>query len=87
MARALENTVYLAYVNLAGIEDGLQFWGGSRLITPNGKIAVHAKYDDEDMALGNIDYTDLERTETFIPALRDIRPELFSELRDLAEEL
>jgi len=87
IARALENTVYFAYVNLAGIEDGLQFWGGSRLITPNGKIAVHAKYDDEDMALGIIDYTDLERTETFIPALRDIRPELFSELRDLAEEL
>ena len=34
-ARALENTVYLAYVNLAGVEDGLQFWGGSRLVRSN----------------------------------------------------
>jgi len=87
VARALENTVYLAYVNLAGIEDGLQFWGGSRLITPNGKIAVQAKYDDDDMAYGVVDYTDLGRTETFIPTMRDLRPELFTELRELAKEL
>jgi predicted amidohydrolase len=87
IARALENTVYLAYVNLAGIEDGLQFWGGSRLITPNGNVVVQAKYDDEDLTCGVIDYTDLERTETFIPTLRDLRPELFTELRELAKEL
>ena len=23
----MENTAYLAYVNLAGVQDGLQFWG------------------------------------------------------------
>lgn len=86
-ARALENTVYLAYVNLVGIEDGLQFWGGSRLITPSGKIVTQAKYDEDDMALGVIDYTDLDRTETFVPALRDLRPEMFKELKDLAEKL
>ncbi|MEM3823713.1 MAG: carbon-nitrogen hydrolase family protein, partial [Candidatus Bathyarchaeia archaeon] len=28
IARAMENTAFLAYVNLVGIEDGLQFWGG-----------------------------------------------------------
>src|SRR4030066_2534741 len=27
-ARALENTAYLAYGNLVGVEDGLQLWGG-----------------------------------------------------------
>ena len=87
IARALENTVYLAYVNLAGIEDGLQFWGGSRMITPNGKIVVQARYDDEDMAFSTIDYTDLKRTETFIPTLRDLRPELFGQLQELAKRL
>jgi predicted amidohydrolase len=86
-ARALENTVYLAYVNLAGIEDGLQFWGGSRLITPNGRIIAQAKYDEEDMVPAVIDYTDLARTETFVPALRDLRPEMFTKLRELAEKL
>jgi predicted amidohydrolase len=86
-ARALENTVYLTFVNLAGIEDGLQFWGGSRLITPNGKITTQAKYDEDDMVFGLVAYTDLARTETFVPALRDLRPELFSHMKDLAEKL
>ena len=86
-ARALENTVYMAYVNLVGIEDGLQFWGGSRIISPNGRIVAQAKYDEEDLILGTIDYTDIPRAETFIPALRDLRPELFNELNDLSKKL
>ena len=86
-ARALENTVYLAYTNLVGIEDGLQFWGGNRLITPNGKIIAQAKYDEDDMVLGIIDYTDLARAETFLPTLRDLRPELYTELKGLAEKM
>jgi len=86
-ARALENTAYVAYVNLVGIEDGLQFWGGSRIIAPNGRIIIQAKYDEEDMTLGTIDYTDIPRTETFVPTLRDLRPELFDELNDLSKKL
>jgi len=86
-ARALENTAYVAYVNLVGIEDGLQFWGGSRVIAPNGQIIAQAKYDEEDLILGTIDYTDIPRTETFVPTLRDLRPELFNELSDLSKKL
>jgi predicted amidohydrolase len=86
-ARALENTAYVVYVNLVGIEDGLQFWGGSRIIAPNGRIIAQAKYDEEDLILGTIDYTDIPRTETFVPTLRDLRPELFNELGDLSKKL
>lgn len=86
-ARALENTAYLAYVNLVGIEDGLQFWGGSRLISPTGEIIAKAKYDEEDLILCQADFTDLKPAEAFIPALRDLRPELYEELRKYAEFL
>ena len=86
-ARALENTVFLAYVNLVGVENGLQFWGGSRIITPDGNILTKAKYNEEDIVVGTIDYGDLERTETFVPTLRDLRPELFNSLREHAEKL
>ena len=86
-ARAIENTAYLAYANLVGIEDGLQFWGGSRVIAPNGSIVVQAKYDKEDMVFGSIDYADSERTEIFVPTLRDLRPELFDSLKEQAERL
>ena len=87
VARALENTVFLAYVNLVGVEDGLQFWGGSRIIAPDGSILAKAKYDEEDLVTGAIDYADLKCVEAFVPTLRDLRPELFDSLREQAEKL
>lgn len=87
IARAIENTVFLAYVNLVGIEDGLQFWGGSRLVGPNGKVLAQAKYDEEDLVMCDVDYADIKPVETFVPILRDLRPELFDELKKQAEGL
>lgn len=86
-ARAIENTAYLAYVNLAGVQDGLQFWGGSRLVNPNGDISAKAKYDEEDFVTCEINYSDLRTAETFIPTLRDLRPELFDKLKEYSELL
>jgi predicted amidohydrolase len=87
VARAMENAAFLAYVNLVGIEDGLQFWGGSRLIGPQGKILVKAKYDEEDLVIGEVDYADIRPVEAFVPTLKDIRPELFDKLKESAEKL
>src|SRR5208283_2482109 len=86
-ARAIENTAYVAYVNLAGVQDGLQFWGGSRLVSPNGDILAKAKYDEEDFLTCEVDFSDLRTAETFIPTLRDLRPELFDKLKEYAELL
>jgi len=86
-ARALENTAFLAYVNLVGVEDGLQFWGGSRVIAPTGDVIVKAKYDEEDFVLCDINFNDIRAAETFIPTLRDLRPELFEELRRSSENI
>ena len=87
LARALENTVFLAYVNLVGVENGLQFWGGSRIVSPNGNTIAQAKLDEEDLVVGSVDYADLERAEVFVPTLRDLRPELFNYLKEQAEKL
>lgn len=86
-ARAMENTAFLAYVNLVGIEDGLQFWGGSRLIGPQGRILTKAKYDEEDLVIGEVDYTELRSIEPFVPTLRDLRSELFDKLKQSAEDM
>ncbi len=86
-ARAIENTVFLAYVNLVGVENGLQFWGGSRLIGPNGKVLVKARYYEEDLVFGDVDYADIRTTDTFVPLMKDLRPELFKELRENVEEI
>jgi predicted amidohydrolase len=87
VARAIENTVFLAFTNLVGIEDGLQFWGGSRMVAPSGNVIVQAKYDEEDMIVAKIDYADMKRIEAFVPALRDLRPELFDEMKREAQNL
>jgi predicted amidohydrolase len=86
-ARALENTAYLAYVNLSGVEDGLQFWGGSRLLSPTGDVLNKAKYDNEDFVICEVDFADLRTAETFIPTMRDLRPELFDKLRQYSEQI
>jgi predicted amidohydrolase len=86
-ARAIENTAYVAYVNLAGVEDGLQFWGGSRLVSPNGDVLAKAKYDEEDFLICEADFADLRIAETFIPMLRDLRPELFDKLKEYSEQI
>ena len=86
-ARALENTVFLAYVNLVGLEEGLQFWGGSRLVSPTGDLLAKGKYDEEDLVLCEADYRSIRSAETFIPALRDLRPEIFDKLKRKSELL
>jgi len=86
-ARAIENTVFLAYVNLVGLENGLQFWGGSRIIAPNGDVILQAKYDEEDLVVGTVDYADLGRAQVLVPTLRDLRPELFDLLKRKTEML
>jgi len=86
-ARAIENSVFLAYVNLVGIEDGLQFWGGSHVLSPEGRLLTKAKYDEEDLAIARIDYEELSRARPFLPTLKDLRPELFEFLREKASKL
>ncbi len=86
-ARAMENTIFLAYTNLVGMEDGLQFWGGSRIVAPSGHILAQAKYDEEDLVIGGIDFADSKRIETFVPTLRDLRPRFFDSLKKHTEDL
>jgi predicted amidohydrolase len=86
-ARAIENTAFIAFVNLVGIEDGLQFWGGSRLIGPSGKILARARYDQEDLVVDEVDYEDIRPIEAFVPTLKDLRPELFDELKRFAQDI
>lgn len=80
-ARAIENTAFLAYVNLAGKEDGMRFWGGSRLVGPNGRVLARAKYDKEDLLMSEVNYADTKSVEDFVPIFKDLRPELLDMLK------
>jgi len=86
-ARAIENNTFVIYVNLVGIEEGLQFWGGSRIISPSGSIIKKAKYNEEDFVVGEIDLDDIKHIAAFVPTIRDLRPEIYQKLKDMAEAL
>lgn len=86
-ARAIENSAFIVYVNLVGVEEGLHFWGGSRLVNPIGNIVAKGKYDENDLVVCEVNFQEIVPAETFIPVLRDLRPELFDLLKKNAELL
>ena len=86
LSRAMENAIYLAYVNRVGLEEGLQFWGGSRVVAPNGSILVQCKYDDEAFETCKIDLDEVRRSRPFIPTIKDVDPVLFDMLQAKSRE-
>jgi predicted amidohydrolase len=79
-ARAIENGIFMLLVNRVGIEDGLNFWGGSQIVGPNGDIIEKGPYYEEKTIYSNVDLRELDKVRPFIPTLRDLRPEIIDEL-------
>jgi len=83
-AHAIANGVYVAVVNRTGFETGnirgksapgggLEFWGGSFLCDPFGRVTAEASHDKEEILVGDIDLRTLEDIRRNWPFLRDRR--------------
>lgn len=68
-------TAFVAHANRAGYEDGLNFWGGSTIFDPDGRLVLHAPYFEECLLMAEIDLNQLHRTRARLPLLRDEKPE------------
>jgi len=79
-ARALENTVFIAYVNLAGNQEDLVYWAGSQVYDPLGNLLVKAPYFKESIITCEVNLKILEPARARRPVLRDIRPEIYQDL-------
>ena len=66
-------TSFVAHANRVGFEDGLHFWGGATIYDPNGELIVQGPYDEEALAVAEIDLNQLHRTRARLPLLRDER--------------
>jgi N-carbamoylputrescine amidase len=88
-AHAIANGVYVAGVNRVGHENGdvrgnrasgpgLEFWGGSFLADPFGRIVARASHTDEEVLIGEIDLGLLEDTRRNWPFLRDRRIDAYA---------
>ena len=57
---------------------GLQFWGGSFLADPFGRIVAKASHEEEEILIGEIDLALLEDTRRNWPFLRDRRIDAYA---------
>ncbi|NPA06327.1 MAG: acyltransferase [Chloroflexi bacterium] len=78
-------TVFTAFVNRTGFEDGIHFWGGSAIYGPDGSLLAQAPYSQEALLLQELDLRALHRARARLPLLRDERTALFQ--RELARIL
>jgi predicted amidohydrolase len=69
-------TSFVLHCNRVGFEDGLNFWGGSSIFGPDGKLVAQAPYFEEALLTATLDLGALRRVRQQLPLLRDERPEL-----------
>jgi N-carbamoylputrescine amidase len=79
----------VAGVNRVGVEygdirgnraegEGLEFWGGSFLADPFGRVIAKASHDKEEILIGEIDLGLIEETRRNWPFLRDRRIDAYA---------
>ncbi|MGA8206846.1 MAG: nitrilase-related carbon-nitrogen hydrolase [Candidatus Dormiibacterota bacterium] len=66
-------TVFTAYCNRVGFEDGYHFWGGSRVLGPDGQMLAGPLDDSAGVLHVQVDRGDLRRARIAYPLLRDER--------------
>lgn len=73
---ALLGTVAVAFCNRVGNEEGLTFWGGSRLLAADGSTIVEGPLYEEALVVGALETDDLRMQRYGLPLLADERLEL-----------
>ena len=88
-AHAIANGVYVAAVNRVGMEhgdilgnrapgQGIEFWGGSFIADPFGRVIAKASHDAEEILLAEVDVALIEETRRNWPFLRDRRIDAYA---------
>jgi predicted amidohydrolase len=86
-ARAVENTVFIVYVNLVGTQENLVFWGGSQVSDPLANLICKAPYYKESIITCDIDLKQLEFARANRTVLRDIKSEIYHDLYNLSRNI
>lgn len=81
-ARAIENTAWLLYTNLAGPQDALHFWGGAQAWSPRGERVALGPYDEPAVTPVRVDLESVSEMRAKRPTLRDTRSEILRRLLD-----
>ena len=75
----------IAMANRIGGEDGLTFWGGSRIVDAFGRTVAQAQGAEEALVHGTVAFADVRRARYQLPTVRDANtPLIASELARVA---
>ncbi len=85
LARAIENTTFVAYANLIGTEQNMTFWGGNQIIGPRGNVQAGGKPFIEGIVKAEIDLSELEVARQFRPTIRETRQDIMEQMGEFAQ--
>ena len=66
-------TTYVLYCNRSGFEDGVGFWGGSRIVDPVGTVVAEVAGAQESVLYHSLERSAVRRARVAYPLLRDER--------------
>ena len=78
--RAIENRVFVSYVNHCGTESGCRLTGRSVIVSPFGEAIVSAGPREECLLLASIDPTCCQTALREMPCLSQRRPEMYAKV-------
>jgi N-carbamoylputrescine amidase len=79
-SHAIANGVFVAAVNRIGREKKLNFWGGSFIANPMGKILASAKHNKEEIIIAECGLKQIDETRKTWPFLRDRRIDAYQKI-------
>lgn len=79
-SHAIANGVFVAAVNRVGVEGGLEFWGGSFVADPFGRVLARASHDADEVLVVECDRALISDTRRNWPFLRDRRIDAYEGL-------
>jgi predicted amidohydrolase len=62
---------YVVYAHRVGFEDGVNFWGGSMVVSPSGRVIARADQFEEALLTARLDPAEVRRERLSTPLLRD----------------
>jgi N-carbamoylputrescine amidase len=79
-AHAIANGVFVAAVNRVGRQGTLEFWGGSFVCDPQGRLLAQSPTDREDLLIADCPPGRIEEQRRAWPFLRDRRVDAYGDL-------
>ena len=79
-SHAIANGIFVAVTNRVGVEGTVEFWGGSFVADPFGRVLVRGSHEREEILMARCDLRLIDETRRNWPFLRDRRIDAYDGL-------